>query len=106
MTAAMAKPTKTHEHDLLDQLAKFDEMMRLLVRSGVTYHSFRANMLRLYVTSAVAESDGNYTEAARKIGLHRNAVRAIMGSKAVTHGVRPQANGSGLPSESERSGGA
>lgn len=69
------------DKDLLTLLDEFEGMMQVMIDNGVTYHSFKEHIGRLYVASAVTISDGNYCEAARKIGLHRNNVTRIMGSR-------------------------
>lgn len=68
---------------LFQLLDNFEDMMRAMVRSGVTLHSFRKHASRLYVQAAVKESDGVYYKAADKIGLHRNAVTRIMDGQRV-----------------------
>lgn len=82
MAARNGKQLPTN--DLLAMLGKFDDMMRVMAANGVTYQSFLHHVGRLYVVAAVEISEGNYSEAGRKIQLNRNHVRKIMGYRSVT----------------------
>ena len=64
-------------------LADFEGLMRVMAQDGVTFQSFRIQTERLYAQAAVDVCKGNHSEAARKIGLHRNHLRRILGSTRV-----------------------
>jgi hypothetical protein len=92
---ASSNGKRPSDGDLFRDLDRFRDMMRRMVRAGVTFHSFQKHAGRLYAHAAVDESDGNHCEAARKIGLHRNSMtRIINGQRVDSYGTTvPTASG-------------
>lgn len=84
---ALKKPRKLTDTELFDLLGDFEGLMRLMVQNGVTYQSFKVQTGRMYVAAAVTESKGNYCEAAKRIGLHRNNVTRILGTRKARYYV-------------------
>jgi DNA-binding protein Fis len=73
-------------HDLFQRLDDFHDLLGMLIEAHVTHDSLLAYVGKMYVTLAVEKADGNKSEAAHTIGLHRNSVqRILMGVRLVQH---------------------
>jgi DNA-binding protein Fis len=72
--------------DLFQRLDDFHDLLGMLIEAHVTHDSLLAYVGKMYVTIAVEKADGNKSEAAHTIGLHRNSVQRILtGARLVNH---------------------
>ena len=55
--------------------------LETMMRSSVTFEEIREMVSRAYIETAISASNGNISEAARKISLHRNTIYRYTGNR-------------------------
>jgi two-component system, NtrC family, response regulator AtoC len=70
-------------HRLLEQL------VTQMVEKGIHYEDALREFDRRFITTVVAQSDGNLSKAADTLGVHRNTLTRKMKDLKIRQGPRP-----------------